>query len=653
MKKREPRSKKDSSEQPAPASSLPRRWIVRLILAAAFLAFANTTFNGFAYDDTTQILKNDFIRSFTNLPRAMVTEAWFWRARLDQDPGESDKPTTPYYRPVFTVYLMACWALFRDSAFGWHVGNVVLHMLAVYLVFLLLERITSNAPLSGLAALLFALHPLRSESVAWISGLTDPLLAVCFVPSFYHYVLFREAGKRKHLYYALGLFVLAIFEKEPAVGMLPLLAGYEMLIINRGKSLKEIVRPAALYTGMFLAVSAFYFGMRYKALGFILQDSKYVKHTPSEVLLTIPIVICKYIGLLLWPVKLSIFHETPIVQTPLSVRFIAPVLALIALGWLLRNVASSTPGRFGLLFFVANLIPVLNLGAFDASFLIQERYLYLPSIGFSLLLAMALSNPKAWEWIAFGSRRAVQAAAIIGLCLVLGGKALSQNLVWKDDETLFNHGVEVAGEQLMPHYILGFQYLKQQQWLKVVPELEACHEADPKNKFTITNLTAAHLQVYELTKERSHLDRAIALAEDGLRLDDENPLLWDSLGKTYSYDTELKNLDRARSFLMRGYRLQPNNAMINFHIGTLYLKQQNIDAALLYLEQSRMLAPGLPDIYKSLGYAYENRGRLAEAINSLENYVLLQPNALDVEREKKHLETLRAKVQPAPQKPGG
>ena len=651
MSKRETRSKKDADARPAAGFNISRKWVVRIILASTFLAFSNTVFNGFAYDDTTQILKNEFIRSFANLPKAMVTEAWFWRAQLDKDPGEQDKPTTPYYRPVFTVYLMVGWAIFRDSAFGWHFANIVLHMLAVYFVFLLLEKVTADVALSGLAALLFALHPLRSESVAWISGLTDPLLAICLVPSFYFYVLFREGGRRKHLLYSLGLFLLAVFEKEPGVGMLPLIAGYELFLLNREKKFIERLKPVVQYGGMFLLVAIFYFAMRFNALGFVFQDSRYVKHTLLDVVLTIPIVIWKYLGLLVWPVNLSIFHATPIQTTALSARFIIPAAALILVGWLLRGMWKSVPGRFALVWFIANLIPVLNLAAFDANFLIQERYLYLPAIGFSLLLAMALMSLKNQEWIEFGSRGTVQAAATVILCVVLGGKALSQNAVWKDDETLYSHGAEVANDQMMPHYILGFQYLKQQQWLKVVPELEACNDLSPNNKFTLTNLTAAHLQVFEITKERSHLDRAIALAEQGLRIDDQNPLLWDSLGKAYAYDTDLKNLDRARSFMMRGYRLQPGNAMINFHVGATFLKQGNIDAALLYLEQARQLAPGLPDTYKSLAYAYENRGRLSDAVNSLESYCLMQPNALDIEHEKTHLETLRMKANQQPLSP--
>src|SRR5215469_11049255 len=79
-----------------------RNWIIGAILAVTFLAFVNSAWNGFAYDDNTQILKNKFILDFHNLPKALVTEAWFWRVQQDKDPVKQQGPTTPYYRPVFT-----------------------------------------------------------------------------------------------------------------------------------------------------------------------------------------------------------------------------------------------------------------------------------------------------------------------------------------------------------------------------------------------------------------------------------------------------------------------------------------------------------------------------------------------------------------------
>ncbi|HEX8089147.1 MAG TPA: glycosyltransferase family 39 protein, partial [Blastocatellia bacterium] len=221
-----------TTKQPAAASlSLPRTWIIGLILGVTFVAFVNTIANDFAYDDTTQILGNETIRSFSNIPLAFTREVWFWRVLQDKDPNKEYGPTTPYYRPLFTVYLMMGWALFANSAPGWHLVNVLMHLLAVVFAFLIVERVTKDQRLTVISTLLFALHPLRTESVAWISGVTDLFLALFLLPSFYLYMRYREEGKTKHLVGALSLFLLAAFSKEPAIALPIFIVIYELLII--------------------------------------------------------------------------------------------------------------------------------------------------------------------------------------------------------------------------------------------------------------------------------------------------------------------------------------------------------------------------------------------------------------------------------------
>src|SRR5215216_676656 len=378
--------------------SLPRNWIIGLILFVTFAAFANTIEHGFAYDDTTQILGNQTIRSFSNIPVALTSEVWFWRVLQSKDPNKESGPTTPYYRPLFTIYLMTGWFLFGDSAPGWHVINILMHLLAVAFAYLIVERVTKDQRLAVISTLLFALHPLRTESVAWISGVTDLFLAIFLLPSFYLYMLYREGGKTKHLIGALSLFLLAAFSKEPAVALPIFITVYELFIINRGLSLKEKLRPAILYGSMFFIVSVFYFVMRYYALGFVLNDDRFTRYPFHYVLMTIPLVICKYIGLLFWPANLSVFHATPLVASPLSLRFILPLLLVIMLAAALWQLRRSAVARFAMLWFAVNLLPVLNLSAFGQDFLVQERYVYISSIGFSLLMAMMLVRIPFDKW---------------------------------------------------------------------------------------------------------------------------------------------------------------------------------------------------------------------------------------------------------------
>jgi tetratricopeptide (TPR) repeat protein len=643
-KRRAPAVKKE----PAPAVKdigTTRQWVIALILGLTFLAFSNTLFHGFAYDDQTQLLGNKFIHSFSNIPTAFTTEVWFWRVLQDKDPNKEEGPTTPYYRPMFTVYLMIGWALFQDWALGWHLLNVLMHLLSVFFVFKILEKVSGDLRIAAFGTLIFALHPLRTESVAWISGVTDLFLALFLLPSFYLYMLHRESKEPRYLLGSLGLFLVAAFSKEPAVCLPIFIIAYEVWIINQDKPLKERIRSAAGFAALFITVPFVYFGMRYKALGFVLSDNRYTSYPFHEVVMTIPLVIFKYIGLILFPFNLTLFHETQLVKTPLSLRLILPLLGLVGLAIGIWQMRRSLVARFGVLWFFIHLLPVLNLSAFAIEFMVQERYVYIPSVGFSLLIAMALAKIPVEQWLPFRSRRAGQVATVAAICLLLMGKTVFQNRVWADDMTLWNYGVEAAPEQTMPHFILAHKYINQNRQEKVVESLEEYMKLDQKNIIVISNLATSHLLMYDQTKDRYHVDRAIALCEKGIALNDQLAPLWDTFGRAYLLDTNLRSYERAHAYFDRGLRIQPENAMLNFHKGAAYAVEQKVEAALPYLERSRELEPGLPDTYKVLAYVYRSLRRPQEAIDNFNQYLQLQPNASDASRVRQDLQQLQAQLQ--------
>jgi tetratricopeptide (TPR) repeat protein len=623
-----------------PSFRLTRRWAIALILGATFIAFSNSLLNGFAYDDNTQILRNEFIRDFSNLPKALVTEAWFWRIQQDRSGTLGEKAATPYYRPVFTIYLMIGWHLLERSAFGWHLANMLLHMVAVYFAFLIIEKLSGDLLLAVVSSLIFALHPLKSESVAWISGLTDPLLAIFLLPSFYLYMRYRDGGRRVNLAAALALFLMAAFTKEPAVALPIFIVAYEVLI-RAGRPLQQRLKDAAFHGAAFFALSAFYFAMRRYSLGFWLNDYSFTNYSAKSILLTIPMVICKYIGLLLWPINLSIYHSTPLVVSPADVRFILPMLAVLAMAAGIWFASKHQIIKVAALWFAIHLLPALNIGAFDYRFMVQERYLYIPSIGFSLLAGLALLKIPLRRLGLGAARWAVPTTILI----LLAAKTFAQNSIWKDDATLYAHGTRVAADQEMPYLMLGFHHLKLQQYDKVVECFEKYLNLMPDDIPVINNLANARLQMYELTMDRAHIDRAIALCRRGIQLDPDSAVLWDTYGHCYTYDTDRKNYAFARDCFARALELDPQLPIANFHMGATYVKEGKYDLALRFLEAARDQLPEFPDTHKFLSYAYAGLNRIQEAIDSLTQYIRLAPGAKDVGSETLRLQDLRAKLE--------
>lgn len=652
------RTNPKTAERPIKAPTIRRTWILGLILGVTFLTFANTLENGFAYDDQTFILQNQLIQSsslgeaVSKLPVVFTKELWFYRVMQDKDPNKETGPTTPYYRPTFSTFHMICWLLFQAKPGGWHLMNVLVHLLAVYFVFLILERITKDLKVSAIASLLFAIHPLRTESVAWICGISDPFLAIFLLPSFYLYVRYRDEGNVALLATALVLFLFAAFTKEPAVALPLFIGAYELLIINQDKTVCERIKPAVKYSACFLLVSSLYFLARYYALGFAFNNSNFKSYPITGILLTIPLVIWKYVILLVWPVDLSLFHATPIIKNPLDVEFILPFVALIALAFGLWRLRSSIGARFAILWFAVNLLPVLNLSAFAEDFLVQERYVYIPSIGFSLLVAMAVAKIPIEQWLPLGSRRIAQTALAGLLVLLLAGKSFAQNTAWKDDLTLWSHGVETASEQSMSHYILGHKLINLGEYGKAAEHLEEFLKLSPDNLIVISNLASTNVMIYQSAAagnpgaaDRALLDRALELCEKGLTKASDFSPLWDTLGTIYTFETGLKNYDRAIACFQRGLSFNPQNAMITFHLGGTLTKKGDLENGVRLLQAALELDPRIIDAHKFLAYAYRGRGQIKEAVDALSTYLKLQPNAPDAAKLGKDLQDFRAQLQ--------
>ena len=651
------RTHQKKAEADAWSSALTRKWILGLILGVTLLTFANTVSNGFAYDDKTFILENQLLHSLSNIPTVLTKELWFYRVLQDKDPNKDNGPTTPYYRPAFSLFHMICWQLFKDTPAGWHIINVLVHLLAVYFVFLVLERFTGDLKLSAISALLFAIHPLRVESVAWICGVSDPFLAIFLLPSFYLYMRYRDEQKLKLLAGSLAFFFLAAFTKEPAIALPIFIAAYEMFVVNQERPLRERARPAIVYSAVFLVVSALYFVARYFALGFALNNTAYKAYPFYQVLLTIPLVIWKYLGLLVWPVNLSLFHWTEMVKSPADVRFLLPVAGMIPLAVLLWRLRHSMIARFAILWFAINLLPVLNLSAFSEEFLVQERYVYIPSIGFSLLVAMGLAKIPVENWLRFASRRAAQVSVVALLVLLLAGKSVALNTTWKNDMSVWFHGEETAPEQPISHFILGHKLINLSQFSKSAEQLEEYMKLKSDNPIVIGNLAADYVLIYQYqasvnpsAADRASLDRALVLCEQGMKLTPDTAALWDTMGQVYTFETGLKNYDRALACFQRGLILDANNAMINFHIGGTLVKRGNFDDGIPYLKTTIKYQAEIVDAHKFLAYAYRGKGQLREAVEELSLYLQLQPNAPDYARVSKDVQDLRAQLQtPSPQ----
>ena len=442
------------------APYLPDRSGVLEVLACGItaLVYVATLSFGFVYDDVPQILKNPAVHSWRYVPQYFTSHVW--AAIYPNTSGN-------YYRPLFLLWLKVNYALFGTHAAGWHLTSVACHVLATWLVFRIAQQLSCDRLTAFLAALIFGLHPAHVENVAWISGVSDPLMACFLLGSFSAFLSARlerwaslvesyesrtasreqshaesyepratsreqspdqhggfgllgarsskleAAPATRQVRYAalsLGLFALALLSKETAI-VLPVLIIAFVLILERDFDGEEegsagfwrrfiaAIRESAPY----LLLVPIYGGVRYRALGGWSHPTIPISWT--EVCLTWPAVLWFYARHLLLPVRLSEFYSLDYVShfsargvlLPLAFLLIIAAAAALVL-FLLRGSGQKNVARFALVLCIIPLSPVLDLHSLTVGDIVHDRYLYLPSVGFALLIALvirALANRQA------------------------------------------------------------------------------------------------------------------------------------------------------------------------------------------------------------------------------------------------------------------
>ncbi|HEY7546579.1 MAG TPA: phospholipid carrier-dependent glycosyltransferase, partial [Blastocatellia bacterium] len=407
-------AKQQRREQARASSRLVKqqRWMLAGVLIITFAVYFNSLDGQFVYDDQLQILKNPTIKDTSNIPRMFTQSVWQFLNPADKEAAG------PYYRPFFNIALIINYALFELNVTGWHVFSVLVHLLVTLLVYLLAREWGLARELSALAALIFGLHPVHSESVAWIAALPDPMAAVFILASLllYERYLRKPEGNIFILSLSLAAMFFALLCKEVAIVFPVFLVARELIDREEG-GLKPLAIRLIKRTGPYFALIIIYLAIRYKVLGFITQEEASTVNIPAiDVLMTVPSIALAYLRLLVIPYPLAVMYGNTYVRAAGDIRFWGATLLLIAIGVaLLRAIRRSKTAQRVTLFAVIFILPVLNLKAFRPhESLLHDRYLYLPSIGFCVIAAMAVG----WAAEKFSQRRKeilIGATAIIGL----------------------------------------------------------------------------------------------------------------------------------------------------------------------------------------------------------------------------------------------
>ena len=630
MKKKAKAKRPEKVRQQSPIQARFRALVISFgLVLITWLVFGQTGRHDFVnYDDRVYVYDNHQIRSgFT--PHGI---AWVF---THEHAGN--------WHPLTTISHMLDYQIFKLDAGGHHLTNVFLHTVAVLLLFFLLRQMTGSMWRSAFVAAVFAIHPLRVESIAWVAERKDVLSAVFFMLTLGAYV--RYARKQKLGRYILvavllvcGLlskpmfvtvpFVLLLLDYWPLqriqmsdvrsqrsdgesgkLGRMQRFAAANPPPLRRGGSEGKRATPHAP-----LSLSQ---GERKQVKGYYrVVVRKLVPEKIPLIILSIPTAVATfliqersagsiaqlpfawrienaivsyvtYIWQMVWPVNLAAFYPHP--ENRLAIWQIAlAALLLIAVTLLVIALRRTRPYLLvGWLWYLVMLLPVIGIVQVGLQGH-ADRYTYLPQIGLYIAITWLVSDlAKSLPY-----RRQILAGAGAVVVVVLSGCAWKQVTYWKNSETLWTRALAVTRDNDVAHANLGMFLAERGELDEGLSHLQTA----------LAIRSGAVHPHYTLSLALIHSDLGYTLARKGL-------------------------LAVAISHLQTAVKLQPNYADAHYNLGTAFFQKGQIEEAISEWRKTLSIRPNDAETHISLGNALVQMGLVREAIAHYEEALEIAPDS--------------------------
>ncbi|TLN23964.1 hypothetical protein FDZ71_02315 [bacterium] len=470
------------------------------ILAGAVLFTYWGAFGGdFVWDDIAFIAANGFLDDPANLTKILAS---------GDTVGLGEGVHNPYYRPVTTLTFALEKLLWDIDPTGYHVTNVLLHLLVCFLIFAAARKMMGS-PQALLAALIFAVHPANSEPVVYISARADLICALFMTAAFYFHLKSEEKDKSLNFILSMAAFTLALFSKIVA-GVFPLIILWRLYSLGRPKG------EVALKFAHYAAVAAVFLIIR----SLVLPVESWGQSPLETRVATSATTLATYLRHALLPFDLKVFYDFPIRTTladPVVISSWALVIAVIASAFLLRKKMPAV--SLGIIWFFAGLLPVCGLAMILSPTVIADRYLYIPLIGVS----MALSSAAVFIYERRLSTRNIPALkAVVAAFIILSASYTTARVdVWNTDESFWRRAIKDAPELTMPYKNYAFSLARAGKTDEAESRflmLKAMGIIDPKIDINLSKIYLA----------RNDIERSVKYAENALAMNvaDSGTLAW-------------------------------------------------------------------------------------------------------------------------------
>ena len=553
---------------------------ILLPIALGIVVYINAMSNGFVFDDMTTIVHNSYIKDLGQNFPAFFNLDYFKIAQAEVS-----------YRPVASLSYFLIYALFNLNPLAFHLTSLLLHIFNVIGIYALVNIIQHDKKSSSIAALVFACHPVLTEAVNCISYNEDLLVTFFYLLALMLYIKASAKENRSGLpiyFFSLVSFFVALLSKEMAITLPVIIFLYDLTQQETTKT-KDFIKQAIAtvdrqkfyYLG-FVLVALGYLVLRFKILVNPADSFSHSRAGLFERILFLPDHLFDYIKLVLFPINLNAEYTFAYPDRFLDFSNLFSFIVIIAIIVGSFYIFQYSKGIFfGIWWFIITLLPVSNL--IEIHNPIAERYLYLPLVGFCMVIAILFNKvPGRPDLVQSKTIARLKYAILIGLLIFYSMVTVARNPVWKDNFSVWANTVEKSPDNPIVHGGLGLAY-----------------------------------------QERGFLDEAIRAFKTAIELGPNMAKNHYNIGRAYEEKGLFENAIDAYN---KAVELNPEYTDAYFNLANLYMQMQLKKDAINAYRKVIELDPNDLEAYNNLGVALAMQGEIGRAVELWEKVLEMDPN---------------------------
>ncbi|MEK6614678.1 MAG: tetratricopeptide repeat protein, partial [Bacteroidota bacterium] len=578
------------------------KYFLPIVLAVTFIVFLPALQNKFVnLDDTQYVVENPVVKDFNSENLKIIFSEQF----------------VGNYQPITMLSYMMEYKLFGMNPFGYHLMNLIFHLLGTLFVFLIIKKLSHNDLIAGITSLLFGIHPLHVESVAWIAERKDVLYGFYFLWALYLYIpsptpaLPIREGERNtspprwggfRRGFCLLLFTLALLSKAQAV-VLPVIFFAVDFLMKRNFTKKTILEKIPFFI---LAVAFGLMAIKVQGKAGAMQTFEYFPF--YERILFSCYAMMTYLHKLILPINLSCFYPYPETDDKINTGwvYISPVV-LLALAFIIwKYFRESKVVLFGVAFFLITIVLVLQLLPIGDA-LYADRYTYIPSIGLFFIVSHYLI-PHLKNKIAL----IITCACLLEFCYL----TFQRTKVWHDSIKLYTDAIDNGYKAAIIYNNRGAVLSDSSDNVGALKDFTSLTELKPNYPNGWRNKGLIH-QRLEQNEE------AIKSFSEEIKLYPADVSNYLSRGTLFVKKNDFENAIKDFSMMIK---VQPNSGEGYYARSEAYGKSNKLAEALADINKAIEFTPDNGQSYNNRGIIFSMSGKFQEAVNDFTKSLELKPD---------------------------